>query len=73
MEHALDIREIRTRLGMTQAQLGDAIGVDQSTISNWENGSPPRGPARKLLIKLAASRPKRTDPTAKPQPEKAVA
>lgn len=53
MEALLDIKEIRSRLGMTQAQLGEAVGVDQSTVSNWENGALPRGPARKLLQKLA--------------------
>lgn len=29
-----------------------AMGVDQSTVSNWENGQRPRGPARKLLLSL---------------------
>lgn len=66
MEDALDVKAIRAQLGLTQAQLGDAVGVDQSTVSNWENGSPPRGPARKLLVKLAA----RKRPIAKPQPER---
>lgn len=69
MEHAIDVKAIRAQLGLTQAQLGDAVGVDQSTVSNWENGSPPRGPARKLLLKLAA----RKRPIAKPQPHGAAA
>lgn len=68
MEHALDVKEIRARLGLTQAKLAEAVGVDQSTVSNWENGSPPRGPARKLLVKLAA----RKRPLAKPQSERAA-
>lgn len=54
MEQPLDVRAIRTKLGFTQAQLGDAVGVDQSTVSNWENGMPPRGPARKILENLAS-------------------
>ena len=61
MEPKLDVRAIRANLGFTQAQLGEAVGVDQSTVSNWEKGSPPRGPARKLLEQLAVQ------PT--PQPE----
>jgi DNA-binding transcriptional regulator YiaG len=62
MEQAIDVRAIRDKLGLTQAQLGDAIGVDQSTVSNWESQSTvPRGPARKLLISMAeaASTPER--------------
>lgn len=68
MEDALDVKALRARLKLTQAQLGDAVGVDQSTVSNWENGSPPRGPARKLLVKLAA----RKRLIAKPQSERAA-
>ena len=64
MKDDLDVKALRARLKLTQAQLGEAVGVDQSTVSNWENGSPPRGPARKLLVKLAA----RKRPIAKPQP-----
>jgi len=54
MEQAIDVKKLRADLGLTQAELGEAVGVDQSTISNWEKGSPPRGPARKLLETLAA-------------------
>lgn len=53
MEADLDVKAIRSRLGLTQTQLGEAVGVDQSTVSNWENGALPRGPARKLLQHLA--------------------
>ncbi len=53
MEQSIDVRAIRAKLGLTQAQLGDAVGVDQSTVSNWENGMAPRGPARKLLESMA--------------------
>ena len=53
MEQPLDVRSLRILLGMTQAQLGATVGVDQSTVSNWEKGMPPRGPARKLLEGLA--------------------
>lgn len=30
------IAELRKRAGMTQRQLADAVGVDPSTIRNWE-------------------------------------
>jgi len=52
MEHDIDIRAIRSQLGLTQAQLAEAVGVDQSTVSNWERGAAPRGPARKLIERL---------------------
>lgn len=52
MQHDLDVKAIRATLQMTQAQLGEAVGVDQSTVSNWENGQQPKGPAKLLLGKL---------------------
>ncbi|MBX9456152.1 MAG: helix-turn-helix domain-containing protein [Rhizobium sp.] len=45
-----DIKALRKTLGWTQAEFGDALGVDQSTVSLWERNGPPRkGPARKIL------------------------
>ncbi|TAA48937.1 DNA-binding transcriptional regulator [Shinella sp. JR1-6] len=53
MENEIDIKELRASLGVTQSQLAEALGLDQSTISNWENGHQnPRGPAKKLLKSL---------------------
>jgi len=58
MEHDLDIRATRDHLGMTQAQLAEAVGVDQSTVSNWERGvGRVRGPARKMIERLLAEQP----------------
>lgn len=57
MEQEIDVKKLRADLGLTQAELGEAVGVDQSTVSNWENGSAPRGPARKLLERLASEAP----------------
>ena len=34
----MDIKQTRHELGMTQAQLGDAVGVSERTIQNWEWG-----------------------------------
>jgi len=34
----MDIKQTRQQLGMTQAQLGDAVGVSERTIQNWEWG-----------------------------------
>lgn len=53
MENDLNIREIRKKLGgISQETLADALGVDQSTVSNWENGKRPRGPALRLILSL---------------------
>lgn len=56
MEAELDVRKLRDKLRMTQAQLASEIGVDQSTVSLWETGhSRPRGPALKLLTFISCS------------------
>lgn len=33
------IRALREALGLTQAQLGEAVGVDKITVSRWERGA----------------------------------
>lgn len=35
----MSIREIRKGLGLTQAELGRAIGVKGITVHNWEDGT----------------------------------
>lgn len=44
------IRTLRQKKGMTQAQLGDAIGMSDSGISNLEKGKayPPKSTIEKL-------------------------
>lgn len=45
-----DIRNIRERLGLSQAQFALLIGISVSTLQNWEQGRrEPEGPARALL------------------------
>lgn len=34
----LDIKEIRKKLGLTQAELAKRLGVDPKTVQNWEYG-----------------------------------
>lgn len=38
------IRSARNRLELSQAQVADRVGVDQTTVSRWERGEgePPR-------------------------------
>lgn len=53
----VDIKAIRDRLGKTQAEFAEMIGVSTSTLRNWEQGRrTPEGPARALL-RVAAENP----------------
>ena len=44
------IRNAREQLRMSQQQLADAIGVDRSSVSNWERGT--HAPTRVALAAL---------------------
>lgn len=47
------VRDLRERLGLTQAQLGKRLNVRQATISDWELGKhAPSGAAVALLSML---------------------
>lgn len=45
------LKEIRIKRGLTQTELGEKVGVKQSTFTNWENGK--REPNFETVIKLA--------------------
>ena len=47
----LAIKQVRERLGMTQEQLANMLGVTQGAVSQWEMGA--TRPAFDSLIKLA--------------------
>ena len=50
-----EIRDIRRRLDLTQAELAERLHVTRDTIASWEIGrSRPRGPAEILLRQLSA-------------------
>jgi len=52
-----DVKRIRARLGVSQAEFASMIGVSVGTLRNWEQGRrTPEGPARALL-KAAAENP----------------
>jgi len=44
------VKELRRRLGLTQEQFAQKIGVTYSTVNNWENGK--RTPQPFLLRRL---------------------
>ena len=50
-----EVREIRNRTGLSQDKFAMLIGVQPSTLRNWEQGRrKPTGPARALLRILEA-------------------
>jgi putative transcriptional regulator len=50
MRRVPDVKAIRQRLGVTQAQFAEAFGLAIGTIRDWEQGRfMPDGPARVLL------------------------
>jgi putative transcriptional regulator len=53
-----DVRSIREKLDVTQAEFALMIGVSLATLRNWEQGRRvPDGPAQALL-RVAAANPK---------------
>lgn len=47
-----NIKNLREARGLTQAQLGDAVGVSDKAVSTWESGK--REPRMGVVEKLAA-------------------
>jgi putative transcriptional regulator len=48
--HEIDVRRIRSKLGMTQAQFAREFGFSIDTLRHWEQGRRvPDGPARAYL------------------------
>ena len=47
----IDVRAIRTKLGMTQAQFAGRFGFSINTLRHWEQGKrQPEGPTRAYLL-----------------------
>jgi len=54
----LDVKAVRARVGMTQAEFAGAFGISLGTLRHWERGDRiPRGPAR-VLLNIVAQEPK---------------
>jgi DNA-binding transcriptional regulator YiaG len=47
-----DLKQLRRRMGLTQGQLGELIGVHLVSISRWETGAVPIPKAIALLMRL---------------------
>ena len=47
---SIDVKALRERIGLTQAEFSTMIGVSIKTLQNWEQGRrEPEGPAKALL------------------------
>lgn len=55
----MELREARKRAGLSQAELGEAVGVHQNTVSAWERGLlvPSRDAMVRLLMVLGVEAP----------------
>lgn len=51
-EEYMDVREIREKLGLTQKELADKLGVAEKTVQNWEYGRKIAGTNAKRLRAL---------------------
>ena len=50
----INVREVRTKFGLSQAQFATKFGFPPATLRNWEQGrSRPDAPARVLLAVIA--------------------
>ena len=50
----VDVREVRTKMGISQAQFATKFGFPPATLRNWEQGrSRPDAPTRVLLAVIA--------------------
>ena len=50
----VDVREVRTKMGLSQAQFATKFGFPPGTLRNWEQGrSRPDAPTRVLLAVIA--------------------
>ncbi len=47
-------RILRTRVGLTQTDVAETVGVCAPTVSRWESGATPRGSAHDLYLDLLA-------------------
>ncbi len=62
-DHAGRVKSARTRLGLTQSQFADLLGVSYASVNRWENGqSRPTRLAWQKIVDIEASHPfRRTD------------
>lgn len=50
-----ELRFLRTEMGLSQAELGDVLGVSRATINRWEQGRSDIDGNAQVVIRLVAS------------------
>ncbi len=59
-----ELRRIRARMGLTQAELADRLGVTPNTVARWERDevgiAEPAARLAQLLAKMAEESPRRS-------------
>lgn len=52
--NAIDVKNLRTKIGMSQNEFASAFGISVATLRHWERGDrTPQGPALVLLNVVA--------------------
>jgi DNA-binding transcriptional regulator YiaG len=52
----INVSRLRASLNETQTEFAERFGVNQSTVSRWEDGEEPSGPAMVILNNLERDR-----------------
>ncbi len=54
----IDVKNVRSKVGMSQSEFASAFGISVSTLRHWERGDrKPQGPAL-VLLNVVAKEPK---------------
>ncbi len=63
----VDVRKLRTRMGLSQTQFAARFGFSLDSIQNWEQGHrQPEGPAR-ILLAVIAKNPRAVEEALRPK------
>lgn len=55
--HQASVAGVRERLGLSQQELADVLGISRRTLENWEQGRREPTGAAKVLLRVAAADP----------------
>jgi len=73
MANENEITSARAALGFSQAEIAAALGVNQSTVCRWENGTPLSPIAKRAIAALLAEKKGASAPSPSPTPSQGEA